>query len=482
MFQSLNIKKTFLVYFISFIYLITNIYFLTENIFWLNILPLFIFIIAFSLLSLNNFLLFIVFLTPLSLPLKEFVPQLDFGMALPTEPLLFGVMLLFFLKLSIEKKFDKKILKHPISIAIFINLAWMFLTSLTSSMPIVSLKFFLARVWFLVAFYLLSSQLFINFHNIKKYIWLYMIAFSIIIIHTLIKHTELGLLDKQVAAWVMYPFFNDHTIYGAILAMFFPVLIGFIFFSDYAKKFKIFSVLMLLLFFVAIIFSYSRAAWLSLIGAFGVWIIIKLKIKFRSILIAFLSITVFLFSFWTEIFMELEKNTQDSSTDLMEHIRSMSNVSSDASNLERINRWNSALRMFEKRPILGYGPGTYMFQYAPFQRSDERTIISTNSADGGNAHSEYLSTLSESGIFGMLSFIAIIIITIYTSLQAFHKAKNKEVKMIILTSLLGLITYYLHGFLNNFLDTDKASAVFWGFTAIIVVIDVYHKNEKIIFK
>jgi hypothetical protein len=39
-------------------------------------------------------------------------------------------------------------------------------------------------------------------------------------------------------------------------------------------------------------------------------------------------------------------------------------------------------------------------------------------------------------------------------------------------AFLGLVTYYLHGGLNNFLDTDKASVPFWAFTAIIVLFDL----------
>ena len=31
------------------------------------------------------------------------------------------------------------------------------------------------------------------------------------------------------------------------------------------------------------------------------------------------------------------------------------------------NRWNSAMRMWQERPVFGWGPGTYMFQSAPFQ-------------------------------------------------------------------------------------------------------------------
>ena len=44
----------------------------------------------------------------------------------------------------------------------------------------------------------------------------------------------------------------------------------------------------------------------------------------------------------------------------------------------------------------------------------------------------------------------------------------------MISLLLGLITYLIHGILNNFLDTDKASAPFWGFIAMIVAFDIYH--------
>ena len=43
--------------------------------------------------------------------------------------------------------------------------------------------------------------------------------------------------------------------------------------------------------------------------------------------------------------------------------------------------------------------------------------------------------------------------------------------------LMGLMTYFVHGTLNNFLDTDKLSVPFWAFIAMLVSLDVYH-NEN----
>jgi O-antigen ligase len=119
-----------------------------------------------------------------------------------------------------------------------------------------------------------------------------------------------------------------------------------------------------------------------------------------------------------------------------------------------------------------------MFQYAPFQLSDEKTIISTNAGDAGNAHSEYIGPLSESGVFGTLSFLMVIICVIYYAVMLYPRMKNKEHRLYMVNMFLGLITYLIHGLLNNFLDTDKASAPFWGFIAAIVAFEVYHLNEE----
>ena len=209
-----------------------------------------------------------------------------------------------------------------------------------------------------------------------------------------------------------------------------------------------------------------------------VFVIVKLRIRFQWVFITGVVLISLFFVFQQQIFDRLEKNQQDSSANFVEHIQSITNISSDASNLERINRWQSAIRMFRERPFWGWGPGTYQFLYAPFQRSKEKTIISTNAGDMGNAHSEYIGPMAESGVFGMLTMLLIFIYSIYTGLMVYKKVKDKELKIISLSVVIGLISYYLHGFLNNFLDSDKASVPVWGFIAILVAIDIYHNNNE----
>ncbi len=468
-------SKIVWVYILTAIFLAVNFYLiLHKDFYWFFLLPVVLVILYYYIVSLDKIVLFITFLTPLAVNIQLF----DAGLAvsLPTEPLMFGVLLMFTAKVLFEHKYDKKLASHPISYVIYLGLFWMFLTSFTSELPVVSFKHFLSRLWFVVPFYFVTAIMFKEKKNIHRFLWLYMIALMFIIFYTVSVHAKFG-FDEDAGHWVMSPFYNDHTAYGAALAIFFPIIISYIFYPDYPVWKKMFALFLFVVYTVGIILSYSRAAWISVFFAFGIFIIVMLKIKFRWLLLGVIVFVGLFIAFQQQILDTLEKNKQDSSENFVEHVRSITNISSDASNLERINRWQSAIRLFNDRPLFGWGPGTYQFVYAPYQRSKEKTIISTNLGDKGNAHSEYLGPLSEEGLPGMLLVFLLVGYIIYTGLMVYKKG-NREVKFISLASTLGLITYYVHGFLNNFLDTDKLSVPVWGFTAIIVALDVYHLNTK----
>jgi putative inorganic carbon (hco3(-)) transporter len=465
--------KLLWVYGASAAFIAVNAYLFLHDKLWGLAVPFVLLLLILYIFSLDNVLLLITFLTPFAVNLKD--AEFGIGISLPTEPLMFGVMLLFVLKLLHERFYDHRIMKHPVTIAIVINLVWIFITCFTSEFPIVSIKFMVARLWFVIPFYFAGILLFTDFKNIRKFQWLYIIPLLVVIFYTLYNHSTYG-FDKPHSNMVMKPFYNDHTAYGAIIALFLPIFSGFTLSRLYKNSYRLLAFIVLSILVTGIVFSYSRAAWISVAAALAVFMLVRFRIRFYWVLFALIIGIGFFFMFRFQFLDKLEKNKQDSSTDFVEHVQSISNISSDASNLERINRWAAAIRLFKEKPIFGWGPGTYQFVYAPYQRSKEKTIISTNYGDMGNAHSEYIGPMSESGILGMLTFLGIVVTSIITGLRVYRRAKNKEVRLISLMIILGLISYYVHGFMNNFLDTDKASVPFWGFTAILVAMDMYHSG------
>lgn len=462
-------------YGICLVYLVANSICIANEFYWLNLLPPVALIALLAVVALDKLILFCVFLTPISINLAN--SEIRLGLSLPVEPILAGILVLFVLRILYEGTFDRRLLRHPVTIAILLNLTWIFITSITSELPMVSFKYLISRLWFIVPFYFAGTQIFRDFKNVRRFLWLYIIPLTIVIGYTLFIHSQYA-FGEDAAHWAMSPFYNDHTAYGAALAMFFPALLAFTFSKEYSNNIRIIATILLLIFTVALIFSYTRAAWVSLAGALILYLIFIFRIKFKWILIVGILGGIFLFFSWTDILMKLEQNRQDTSNNLEEHLQSISNISTDASNLERLNRWNSAFRMFNERPMLGWGPGTYSFVYAPFQLSNEKTIISTNAGDMGNAHSEYIGPLCESGVLGTLTFLGVCITILWTGWRLYYKMPKGPVRGTLVAVLLGLVTYLIHGLMNNFLDTDKASIPFWGFAAMLVAADIWYSDQQ----
>ena len=161
---------------------------LTQEFYWIGALPLVLGILYLAVFSLDTILLIITFCTPLAITLND--KSSGPALSLPTEPLMFGVLLLFLFKFTFEGKFDKRILFHPVSVSIYILLCWMGITTLTSSFPLVSLKHMISQMWFIIPFYFLGTQLFRKEKNISRFLWLYLGSLLIVVTYTIIHHAQ----------------------------------------------------------------------------------------------------------------------------------------------------------------------------------------------------------------------------------------------------------------------------------------------------
>ena len=440
------------------------------------IIPVILAVILFLVRSYDKIFYLVVFLTPLSVNLGYLVPQLPIEISLFTEPLL--ILLLFIILINFLKyhKIDLSAIKHPISLSVLFLLTWTLISALSSTMPLVSFKFFLSKLWLIIPVFYMGLMLFKEIKKIKEFVFIHSLGVFIIVIYSTLQLVFDNVVSKNAIHFAVQPFYNDHTAYGAILALMIPVVIGMIFIYKSANM-KIMMFIISTFFILGVILSYSRASWLGLILALAIYILIRLRIRFIYILLTSLLLFAVLFTFWFQIIDRLEKNNQDSSANLSHHITSITNISTDASNVERLNRWQCAIEMFKEKPVFGWGPGTYQFQYAPYQLERMRTIISTNFGEVGNAHSEYLGPLAEQGFPGPIFFVLLGVAILFSGFRIYYRAKNRDVKILALTISLGFITYFFHGLLNNFLDTDKLAVPFFGLASIIMSLDLYHKKE-----
>ncbi|PCJ80685.1 MAG: hypothetical protein COA49_07580 [Bacteroidetes bacterium] len=444
---------------------------------WFSLLPIGILLAWWGIKRLDLFIGFIILAVPLSLNLQEF-GETPLGLYMPTEPMLFIALVIFLLRSFSGWPVDKRLFKHPITIIISCMMLWMAITTITSYDPIVSLKFMISRAWFIVSFFFFLGHIMLNDSKYReKIVMMLVFPLCIVIIYTMIRHAGYG-FDKHAGHWVMKPFFKDHTSYGAVLAMMFPPAIAL--FSKKKRPALLRVMLAIACFIIAtgLVLSFTRAAWVSLAVAGALFFAMRLGVKWKTLVGIGATVLVGLFLSMDSIIIEMQRNKQDSSDNLTEHLESISNVSSDDSNLERLNRWSCAISLFRERPITGWGPGTYQFVYAPFQRSDLKTVISTNNADGGNSHSEYLGPLAEQGVLGAVFILLLLWYASTVGFRLWFRIKDRDERNFAASIYLGLMTYFVHGIMNNYLDTDKASAPFWGFIAILVVLDIELKQHE----
>jgi putative inorganic carbon (hco3(-)) transporter len=474
--SNFNDKKIIIfVTLISVFFLCINLTLIAYDFYFFAIIP-FLIILAYLYFTTLDLVFFIaVFATPLSFELVA--EEFNLGLSLPSEPLLFGILIFFILKLLGEKPLSRSLVSHPVSLFVMLQMGWMFITILTSQLPFVSFKYWLMQLWFVFPVFFFGHMVMNNKKRIHLFFILLIVSVSLTVFYTTINHAFNG-FSAQSGKWVMYPFYNDHTAYGAVLALLLPVVLGLSIKSNLGKFAKTYLLIASAVMMIGIFLSYSRATWLSIALSLGFYFILVFKIKFRWLFFSFLFVAGIVYLNFNTIMMRLEKNKQDSSKHFVEHVQSITNIRTDASNLERINRWKAAFRMVQDYPIFGTGAGTYQFLYAPYQKSKDRTIISTNAGTLGNAHSEYITPLVERGVFGLLFFLGIIVSVYITGIRAYNRLKDKELRMIIAVILTGLFSYLMHGFMNNFLDTENANVIFWGFIAIIVRLSILQKMNQ----
>ena len=222
-----------------------------------------------------------VFLVALLTPFSIFFKMEMFSVTVPTEPILILVMFVFLWDCTLSRNYDTKALHNPISLMIFVNLAWMIVAALFSWDVVVSIKYIISRLWFVIPCYFMMVPIFKRPQTIRWFVALYGFSLSIIIIICSIKFAMLGFAFAEMNQ-IPAPFYNDHTAYGAAIGLFLPATLLYTFGNKELcpnKKYRVLFIFISLCLTVGFILSYARATWLSVIVAAGVFVLVYFKIN-----------------------------------------------------------------------------------------------------------------------------------------------------------------------------------------------------------
>lgn len=381
----------------------------------------------------------------------------------PSELMLLVLLIVLILFHKDYARSLRKTLVHPLAILLIADIFWQLIVSLTSEHIDVSFKRWGIHTIFIVGFFTTVTMIKDPKRLLK--VWLaYCIGLVPVMLFTFDNFWMYD-FDPRTVFVISQPFFPDHTVYGACIAFVIPLLL---ILCVRWKKLQWKNWQTIGLFIVTAIalvsefIALSRAAILSLAIAFLFGLLLRWKMRFRTLLFGLTGIALVVFSLQTQIYEYFEETDAVSNDgQVTNHLSSVTNIQTDASNLERVNRWVCAIRMFEDRPFLGYGPGTYQFEYNKFQTTEFKTYISSNTGEKGNAHSEYLTYLSEKGILGGLIFLCIVFGAIYFGMKNHQQLEDPVLRLLNLGILLGLITYFFHGIFNSFMDQSKMAFLYF---------------------
>jgi putative inorganic carbon (hco3(-)) transporter len=437
-------------------------------------LPLVVIFAYFSMVNYKWLWYLMIALMPLSITDVEFFGKFG-GVTFPTDFLAIILLGLLLFKMLSERGWRIPFNGHPIPILIGLQVLWMMFAAVPSSMPIVSWKAIAAYLWMVGGFYILPVIFFKDSKAIFRFFQLIIVSFSIAFVMIMMLYLSTG-RNPFGLRFNPGPFFVDHTVFGAFTAMWVPILVLLSFGGEFTIRERWLARLGLVMFILALFFSYSRGAWASCVAALGMLVVVLQGKWARRLLLPamMLGLLVGTFVWYSNQGNSPTRNKAVSRKNFSEHIASVTNFRTDDSNRERINRWYCAWEMFLDKPAFGYGPGTYGFQYGNFQKSTSRTEVSTNRGDNGTAHNEWLLSLSESGLPGPIILTFLFIVPFYRAIKGYSTASKRNTRLLYLACAFGLLTYDIHAFVNNFLDQDKVGGTYYCLLAIITALDIYY--------
>jgi O-antigen ligase len=402
-----------------------------------------------------------------------------FSTDFPCEPIMGGLMLIFFVNLLFKKDYVKKeFLMHPIIFFLFLQLAWAVVSTCCSTVVYYSFKYCLAKTWYVAVGVFLTAMLIKTMRDKRQLFWWMYLPLTATILIILLRHA-MNQFSFDSINDVVEPFYINHVMYAIMVTIFFPFLW---FATSWYKKGTFNRQLLLLsrpLYLVAIWFSFTRSAWAAILGCALCYFIIQLKLLqwvFSAFMAGVLIIIIYLSIGDRYLAYAPNYNTTIYHNTLGAHLVATYEME-DLSNAERIYRWVAGLRMWQDRPVVGFGPSTFYSNYKAYTVSSFMTYVSDN-PEQSTVHNYFLLMLDEQGVPGLLIFIALSFVLFQQGQRIYHETKDKDEKNWVMATILCLIAIFITTFLSDIIETLKAGPLFFMSMAFLVNQDI--RNKKLL--
>ena len=401
-----------------------------------------------------------------------------FGLDFPDELfmlILLGTFILLLFNPKVE--FSKAFFLHPLSLLLGAGFIWLVITHFYSGHYVISLKFLLAKVWYLAAFFFIGSLLLKDPKDWNRFVLLLGIPLAMTVLIILLRHGLEG-FSFMSSNRVVRPFYRNHVSYAGIMAAFLPFFVlKMVQAKDKSGSWFSMWLPVVLMVLVGIYFSYTRAAILCIPIMIAGYFLVRFRlvrvVTYTSLMVALVVVGFF-----------LQKNkyldyAPDFTTTVAHrdfgNLVSATSEGKDISTMERVYRWVAAKNMFFEKPLMGFGPGTFVESYKPYTVRAFTTYVSDNPENSG-IHSYYLMLLVEQGLPGLLLFLALVIAMLFVVTDTWHSTKDRQLRQWSMAVFLSTLSILAILIINDMIETDKIGSIF--FINLVIMIQLNLRVRK----
>lgn len=399
-----------------------------------------------------------------------------FSTDFPAEPMMWMVCILLIGYVFVHhQKLDFSFLFHPVFILLLLHFFWIIVTTILSDVPLISVKYTLAKSWYLVCFILVPLLLFRDVTDFRQWGLYVLVPIVITIVIILIRHSRDGFAFAMINQAVM-PIYRNHVDYAALLGIIFPYL--WILRSWFKSPgLKILLAVSIILFLAGIYFSYTRAAWLCVPLGLGVYFLIRLRLlRFLIPLSVALGLTLVGWLAFDNTYLDFAPDYEKAIThQKFDDLVSATYRMEDISTVERFYRWVAGYYMVIDKPLTGFGPASFYSLYHSYVDRHFTTYVSDNPEQSG-MHNYYLMVAVEQGAIGLAIFLLLIASVLMFGEQLYSRMRDPVRKLFLMAALVSFTCNLFVLTLNDMVETDKLGGFFFISIAIVILFGITEKR------
>jgi O-antigen ligase len=383
----------------------------------------------------------------------------DLKIDLPTEavvPLLAAAILIRILLMG-----GPTLVRSRLHLPILVFAVYPLLTLLNTHFPLVSAKAIVRDGVFILGGYGFAVLLLRDRRDLSR-IWKVLLAASALVaLYGLVTQLRQGIRMYQDIA---RPFFQTHSIYAMYLSFYLAAVLGVALCGPRKGRWLLYTYVPFVG--LAIVTTFTRGAWLGALGAllFYLWVFRKhvpAGLLVTGIVLLALVPAVIMVADLTTLFVERFERFLDPQY---------------STNFDRIDRWMSALAIWRDHPILGAGWGTYGDEYF---RGYTYNQMSYASRFRMGAHNIHLEQLADGGLIAASLFLWVLW-TYFAEARRIYRETQGNVfcRTALLASFGAVLSYLIHGQVNNLGPSDKISVTFWFLLAVPAITERIYWKEN----